>query len=242
MTPPVVLTIAGTDSGGGAGIAADLATFAALGVHGTCVVTAVTAQDTEGVHAIHPIPIGIVAAQLDVVLGDLRPAVVKTGMLGSAAVVRLVAERVVSARVTQGSPSGTRPLLVVDPVLRASTGASLADHQVIAAYRDHLLPVATVATPNEDEHAVLGHPEGPHVLVTRGGAIATTNDHGTGCTHASALASYLAHGQTLPEAERKAAAFVSQQLTLSQTWDLGRGRGPVAHIVPNRPATNGAPA
>ena len=161
---PTALTIAGSDSGGGAGIQADLRTFAAFGVHGTCVVTAVTAQDTQGVHAIHPVPIGIIAAQLDAVLADLRPGVIKTGMLGTADVVRLVADRCAGRT------------LVVDPVLRASTGASFADAEVVAAYRDHLVPLATVATPNEDEHAALGHPEGPHVLVTRGGSICRTLD------------------------------------------------------------------
>lgn len=141
--PPVVLSIAATDSGGGAGLAADLATFAALGVHGACVVTAVTAQDTLGVRAIHPVPLDIVAAQLDAVLEDLRPAVVKTGVLAAAEVVRLVAERCAALP------------LVVDPVLRATTGARFADPAVLRAYRDDLLPVASVITPNAAEAAVL---------------------------------------------------------------------------------------
>lgn len=217
MTPPVVLTIAGTDSGGGAGIAADLTTFAALGVHGACVVTAVTAQDTVAVHAIHPVPFDSVAAQLEAVLGDLDPAVVKTGMLGSADVVRLVAER------CKGR------ILVVDPVLRATTGAALADEGVVAAYRQHLLPVAAVITPNEEEHAALGHPEHPGLVLTRGGDLDTVNDHGTGCTYASALAASLAHGHDVPTAARLADAYVRRQLLTSSDWDLGRGRGPVAH-------------
>jgi hydroxymethylpyrimidine/phosphomethylpyrimidine kinase len=220
MTPPVVLTIAGSDSSGGAGIAADLATFAALGVHGACVVTAVTAQDTTAVHAIHPLPPEVVAAQLDAVLADLGPAVVKTGMLASTEVVRLVAERCAGR------------VLVVDPVLRASTGAALAGAEVVAAYRDHLLPAASVITPNEDEHAALGRPDHPGLVLTRGGDVVTTNDHGTGCTHASALAAYLAHGHDLPTASRRADAFVRRQLLVSQHWDLGRGRGPVAHLHP----------
>jgi hydroxymethylpyrimidine/phosphomethylpyrimidine kinase len=217
MTPPVVLAIAATDPSGGAGLAADLATFAALGVHGTCVVTAVTVQDTTAVHAIHPVPLEVVEQQLDAVLTDLDPAVVKTGMLGSADVVRLVADRCKDRR------------LVVDPVLRASTGASLADAEVIAAYRDHLLPVAEVATPNEDELAALGDPQLPSVRVTRGGDVATANDHGTGCTHASALAAYLALGHALDDALAAADAFVARQLEIGRTWDLGRGRGPVNH-------------
>ncbi|HSX66219.1 hydroxymethylpyrimidine/phosphomethylpyrimidine kinase, partial [Nocardioides sp.] len=219
-TPPVALAIAGTDSGGGAGIAADLATYAALGVHGAAVVTAVTAQDTTGVHAIHPVPFDVVAAQLDAVLSDLEPAVVKTGMLATADAARLVAGW------CAGTP--TRPL-VVDPVLRATTGATLAGVELLAACLDVLLPVATVVTPNAAEaRALLGlaadDPSeardlaegladrlgGPAVLVTGGPevggdaprtcsdwlvrpgsapvllqhvSVATSNDHGTGCTH-----------------------------------------------------------
>jgi hydroxymethylpyrimidine/phosphomethylpyrimidine kinase len=222
MSPPVVVTIAGTDSGGGAGIAADLATFAALGVHGACVVTAVTAQDTTGVRAVHPVPYDVVAAQLDAVLEDLDPVAVKTGMLATPAVVRLVAERC------------TDRLLVVDPVLVATSGAVLGSAEVVAAYREHLLPVATVATPNEDEFEALGRPGHANVLVTRGGDIPTTNDHGTGCTHSSALAAYLAHGHDLPTAAARADAFVARQLRLSKDWTLGRGRGPVAHVTPTQ--------
>jgi hydroxymethylpyrimidine/phosphomethylpyrimidine kinase len=218
MTPPVVLAIAATDSGGGAGLSADLATFAALGVHGTCVVTAVTAQDTTGLHAIHRVPIKIIAAQLDAVLDDLTPSVIKTGMLGTAAVARLVADRCAGFT------------LVVDPVLRASTGASLADQELVAAYREHLLPIATAVTPNADEDAALGHPQQPGVVITRGGNILTRNDHGTGCTFASALAAHLALGADLRHATSHAHAFVARQLTLGLDWDLGAGRGPVAHI------------
>ncbi len=224
-TPPVVLAVAATDSGGGAGLAADLATFAALGVHGACVVTAVTAQDTTGVHAIHPVPADVVAAQLDAVLGDLPVAVIKTGMLATPEAVVLVSEAC-------GSRSQGRPLLVVDPVLRATTGATLATDAVVAAYRDHLLPVADVVTPNEDEFAALGRPDHPGVVVTRGGDIATTNDHGTGCTYSSALAAHLAHGADVPTAAERAAAYVAQQLHLGKHWQLGRGRGPVAHVHP----------
>lgn len=218
MNPPVVVTIAGTDSGGGAGIAADLATFAALGVHGACVVTAVTAQDTTGVRAIHVVPLDIVAAQLDAVLEDLDPVAVKTGMLGTPEVVRLVAERCAGR------------ILVVDPVMVATSGAVLADAAVVRAYRERLLPVATVATPNAEEFVALGSPDLPGVIVTRGGDIETTNDHGTGCTHSSALAAHLALGADLPTAAGRAAAYVSQQLVLGKDWTLGRGRGPVAHV------------
>lgn len=223
MTPPVVLTVAATDSGGGAGISADLATFAALGVHGTGVVTAVTAQDTTAVHAIHQIPLDIIAAQLDAVLDDLKPAVIKTGMLGTADVARLVADRCADFT------------LVVDPVLRASTGQPFADDDLIAAYRDVLIPAATVVTPNEDEFAALGRPDEAGVVVTSGGDIETANDHGTGCTFASALAAHLALGADIADATDFAHAFVARQLTIGRDWTLGSGRGPVAHIHEGTP-------
>ncbi len=250
MNPPVVLTVAGTDSGGAAGIAADLATFAALGVHGACVVTAVTAQDTTGVRAIHPVPTAVVSAQLDAVLEDLEPVAVKTGMLATPEVVRLVAERCAGR------------ILVVDPVLVATSGAVLGDDSVVAAYRDHLLPVATVSTPNADEAAAIGSVPTP-VIHTGGGpvgecvdllcvpgaepvpirhaAVPTTNDHGTGCTHSAALAAYLARGLPLATAAALAAAFTTRQLETSRSWTLGRGRGPIAHTHPMS-LTEGAPA
>ena len=230
MNPPVVVTVAGTDSGGAAGIAADLTTFAALGVHGACVVTAVTAQDTTGVRAVHPVPLDIVAAQLDAVLEDLDPVAVKTGMLATPEVVRLVACRCAGR------------ILVVDPVLVATSGAVLGSAAVAAAYREHLLPVATVATPNEDEFEALGRPSGAHVLVTRGGDIQTDNDHGTGCTHSSALASYLALGDDLATAAARADAFVAHPLHLSKDWTRGRGPGPGAPRHAPRHPTQGVPA
>jgi hydroxymethylpyrimidine/phosphomethylpyrimidine kinase len=226
MTPPVVLTIAAIDPGGGAGTAADLATFAALGVHGACVVTAITVQDTTGVHAVHPVPVDVVAAQLAAVLDDLPVAVIKTGMLATT-------ETVVCLSTRLGAFSGARPLLVVDPVLRATTGATLATDEVLAAYQRHLLPIADVVTPNEDELEALGRPDHPGVIVTRGGPIDTTNDHGTGCTYSSAVAAHLAHGADIDTAAARAATSVSQQLTLGKDWDLGRGRGPVAHVHPH---------
>uniref|UniRef100_UPI001600EEB1 bifunctional hydroxymethylpyrimidine kinase/phosphomethylpyrimidine kinase n=1 Tax=Nocardioides pelophilus TaxID=2172019 RepID=UPI001600EEB1 len=225
-----------TDPGGGAGLAADLATLSALGVHGACVVTAITVQDTTAVHAIHPLPPDLVAAQLAAVLDDLPVAVIKTGMLATPeAVVCLSAclksfSGMVPEEARNQPSRRTRPLLVVDPVLRASTGATLADPAVVAAYQQHLLPLATVITPNEDEFVALGRPEQPGVIVTRGGDVATSNDHGTGCTYASALAAYLAHGADIPTAAARAAAYVAQQLRIGTTWQLGRGRGPVAHI------------
>lgn len=262
-TPPVVLTVAGTDSGGAAGVAADVATIGHLDAHAACVVTAVTAQDTTGVHAVHPVPAETVAAQLDAVLGDLPVSVVKTGMLGSPEVVGLVAQRL-----------GHLPL-VVDPVLVATSGAVLGGVDVADAYGCHLLPVATVVTPNLAEARALTGTDGPAAdlaarlaahgcaVVLTGGpewrpgdlaatctdwlclpgdrpvplshrAVGTTADHGTGCTFSAALAALLATGEPLSDAARAAATYVTTQLTTSSTWGLGRGRGPIAHTAPAR--------
>lgn len=177
MNPPVALTIAGSDSGGGAGLQADLRAFAALGAFGTSVVTAVTAQNTTAVTDVHVIPAATVDAQLAAVLGDLPVAGVKTGMLATAELVRLVADH--AAR-------GVLPNLVVDPVLVSSTGHRLLQDDAIDTYREHLLPHAAVATPNLVEAGVLVDRElrthedaeeaaheiaglGPAIVVVKGG-------------------------------------------------------------------------
>jgi len=261
-TPPVACTVAGTDSGGAAGVAADLTTFSALGVHGACVVTAVTAQDTLGVRAVHAVPPDVVAAQLDAVLEDLPVGCVKTGMLGTPGAVRLVAAR-----------AGALPL-VVDPVLVATSGAVLGGADVVDAYRHQLLPVATVVTPNLDEARTLTGIDGPApdlarrladlgtTVVLTGGAdgvdwlarpgcqpepvrharVRTTNDHGTGCTFSAALAALVASsaGRRVDgEVVRAAAEFTRARLVVGRDWRLGRGRGPVPHIA--LPARSTAP-
>ena len=149
-TPHVALTIAGSDSGGGAGIQADLRAFGQFGVFGASVITAVTAQNTVGVTDVHVIPAATVTAQIDAVLDDLPVAAVKTGMLATAELVELVAAR---------AAAGELPNLVVDPVLVSATGHRLLEDSALAAYRDLLLPHATIATPNLDEAAaLLGRP------------------------------------------------------------------------------------
>lgn len=256
MNPLVALTVAGTDSGGAAGVAADLATFAALGAHGACAVTAVTAQDTTGVHRVVQLAAGDVQAQVDAVLEDLPVAAVKTGMLGTVEVAKVVA----------GLPEGLP--LVVDPVLVATSGAELGDEQVVEAYRDLVLPRATVVTPNLDEalrltgadphdsredvaRALTGHgtavvltggdPEAGacrDVVVDRRGrlevlvheTVPTHNDHGSGCTFSAALAVHLGRGAELVDAAAAAQRFVREALVRSAGWQLGRGRGPVAHM------------
>lgn len=256
MTPLVALTVAGTDSGGAAGVAADLTTFAALGAHGTCAVTALTAQDTTGVRTVVRLRAEDVQAQIDAVLDDLPVAVAKTGMLGSADVAQIL------TCLPPGLP------LVVDPVLHTTSGAALADDALVAAYRNHVLPRSTVVTPNFAEACRLAgagpdvppedvaralHALGPAVVLTGGDpdadrcrdlvvddrgrthvlehpGVATTNDHGTGCTFSAALAVHLARGEPLPAATRAAQSFVAAALRRSAGWRLGRGRGPVAHM------------
>lgn len=145
-TPPVALTIAGSDSGGGAGIQADLRTFMAHGVFGCSAVTALTVQNTVEVQAVHVPPADLLRAQVEAVLDDLPVGAVKTGMLATAEVVHTVADL---------AGAGRLPSLVVDPVMVASSGARLLDADATDAYRDRLLPLATVLTPNVREAEVL---------------------------------------------------------------------------------------
>lgn len=144
--PPVACTVAGSDSGGGAGVQADLLAFAACGVHGCSVLTAVTAQDTLAVHGFEPVSLDLVARQLDAVAGDLAPAAWKTGMLPTPEIVAVVAQRLEMHGVSA---------LVVDPVLRAGTGASLSSDAALVTLRAALLPLALVVTPNLPEAAAL---------------------------------------------------------------------------------------
>lgn len=146
MTPPVALTVAGSDSSGGAGIQADLKTFSAFAVYGASVITALTAQNTEGVRAVLHVEPAFVAEQLDAVLDDLCVAAAKTGMLGRAGVVEAIAERLRARPV---------PHLVVDPVMVATSGDLLLDSEAVAAMRMRLVPLATLITPNLREAEVL---------------------------------------------------------------------------------------
>jgi hydroxymethylpyrimidine/phosphomethylpyrimidine kinase len=175
--PPIALTIAGSDPSGGAGIQADLKTFSAFGVYGASVITAVTAQNTVGVRAIHEMPPEIVAAQIDAVLDDIDIDAAKTGMLSSVAIVEIVADRLRAHSVA---------LLVVDPVMIAKSGDALLRSDAVRALRESILPLATVVTPNAPEAAVLSgidvtdaqsareaarriHALGPAVVIVKGG-------------------------------------------------------------------------
>ena len=247
-----VLTIAGSDSGGGAGIQADLKAFAAHGVHGLSAIAAVTAQNTRTVTSVHPVPVRELERQIDAVFDDFPIAAVKLGMLGNAATVRCVA-RALAAR---------RPAIVVlDPVMIATSGASLLEPAAVRALRDDLLPLATVVTPNVPEAEALtgrriasaaalqdaaaalrdltdaavllkgGHlTRGPVVdlLLDDAGVLRITHErlrlsaHGTGCTLASALAARLGRGEPLRTAVRGAVRFV--QGALRHGYRPGRGR------------------
>ncbi|HEX5205941.1 bifunctional hydroxymethylpyrimidine kinase/phosphomethylpyrimidine kinase [Paractinoplanes rhizophilus] len=252
MTPPVVLTIAGSDSGGGAGIQADLKTFAALGAFGTSVVTAITAQNTRGVTAIHPVPIEVVAAQLDAVLSDFEVAAVKVGMIGDRAVAELLRAR-----------GAQLPNLVVDPVLVATSGARLS----AAAVVEPLVAYESILTPNRQEAGALTQSSvttagemisaarrlaagGPRAVVVTGSEqatdvlwhdgeitvlpgepIDTINNHGSGCTFSSALAVRLAFGDSVPSAVRAAKKYVTAALRGGRKWRLGAGPGPLDHFA-----------
>ncbi len=182
--PPNALTIAGSDSGGGAGIQADLKTFAAFGVFGTSAITAVTAQNTQSVTSVQEIDLDVIAAQIDAVISDIQIDVVKTGMLSSAAIVGLVADKAEEHGFER---------LVVDPVMVAASGARLLREDAVETIRKRLLPLATVVTPNVPEAAVLAgmsvagesemqeaarriHALGPKYVVLKGGHL-TGSDH-----------------------------------------------------------------
>jgi len=145
---PIALTIAGSDSGGGAGLQADLKTFAALGVHGTSAITCLTAQNPAGIAAIHAVPPAMVRAQLEAVFAELRPAAVKTGMLLNAAIIREIAGFFSTLR-------SSRPPLIVDPVMVATSGARLLKPAALRTMLSDLLPLATLVTPNLDEAEIL---------------------------------------------------------------------------------------
>jgi hydroxymethylpyrimidine/phosphomethylpyrimidine kinase len=256
MTPPRVLTIAGSDSGGGAGIQADLKTMLALGVHGMSVIAAVTAQNSLGVQGYWELPPEAVRAQLDSVLSDIGTQAVKTGMLASAALVTTVAE----------SLTDLDAPLVVDPVGVSKHGDSLLAPNALDAIRTDLLPLATLVTPNlweveqltgvkvDEENrlrdaAEAVHALGPRWVLIKGGHLpgepvdllfdgtheyrfsAARHDnrhtHGTGCTLASAIASYLALGSDVVEAVGQAKEFVTG--AIQHGFPLGAGIGPVDH-------------
>ncbi|GAA3024927.1 bifunctional hydroxymethylpyrimidine kinase/phosphomethylpyrimidine kinase [Kitasatospora albolonga] len=257
VAPPRVLTIAGSDSGGGAGIQADLKAMLALGVHGMSVITAVTAQNSVGVQGYWELPAEAVRAQFRSVVDDIGVQAVKTGMLASVELVETVAELLADV----GAP------VVVDPVGVSKHGDALLAAEAVATVRERLLPVATLATPNLHEvtqltgievtserdmdaaaEALLGY--GPQWVLVKGGhldgeaadllagadgsrhwyrapRLDNRHTHGTGCTLASAIASELAKGSEMPEAVAAAKDYITG--AIRGGFALGAGIGPVDH-------------
>ena len=251
---PRVLSIAGSDSGAGAGIQADLKALAACGVHGMTAITAITAQNTVGVTAVHPIPPEVILAQVRAVASDIGVDAVKIGMLGGEATIEAV------ARALDELPAGTP--VVLDPVMVAESGARLLDPAARASLIELLLPRATVVTPNVPEAQALldadGDPDvetlargihalGPRVVVVTGGHRGEAIDlffdghrlvelpgprhpdgaaHGSGCTHSSVLAARLAHGDDPLEAARSAKRLASRAVA-EGLIEIGAGAGPV---------------
>jgi hydroxymethylpyrimidine/phosphomethylpyrimidine kinase len=250
VTPPRCLSIATSDSGGGAGIQADLKAFAAAGCHGMTALVGVTAQNTRAILATYPLPAWVITAQLEAVYDDIGVDAAKTGALLSADIIVAVAEFL-----------GRHPTpLVVDPVLRASTGAALLGPGGVEALISSLLPLATVVTPNLAEARILAGVDGDRrtlaerivargaraVLITAGEGegsdllldgtdhleipvtwVDGTATHGTGCTHSATLAAELARGTTLGEAARRAAAVTADAIAQGLEG-IGTGAGPVA--------------
>ncbi len=252
------LTIAGSDSGGGAGIQADLKTFAAFGVYGLSAITAITAQNTRGVTAVHALDPALVVAQIEAVWSDLAPAATKIGMLANTAIIEAVADALTRFGL---------PLVVLDPVMVAKGGDHLLEASAVDALRTRLISLATVITPNVPEAEVLtgltitsiadqreaaarlvglgarvavvkgGHMTGRAVDVWHDGSrvieldaerLDTPHTHGTGCTFSSALAAGLALGANPEEAARRAKAYVTG--AIRNAPGLGHGHGPLHHF------------
>ena len=264
------MTVAGSDSGGGAGIQADLKTFAALGVHGTSVITALTAQNTLGVTGIFDLPPQFVQAQFDAVAQDIGVDAMKTGMLFNAAIIEAVCGRIQAHGISN---------VVVDPVMVATSGDLLLREDAVDAVKNRLLPLALVVTPNRREAEVLAGMEigseedvwesarriarlGARYVLIKGGhstgdavdwlfdgremsayrseRIDTTNTHGTGCTLSAAIAAYLAIGADVAGAVGQAKEYITQ--AIRHAYPLGSGHGPVNHLFSLHPRTSAADA
>jgi hydroxymethylpyrimidine/phosphomethylpyrimidine kinase len=268
---PKVLTIAGSDSGGGAGLQADLKVITALGGYGISVITAITAQNTLGVTRIQDVDLDVVEAQIDAVLSDIGADIVKIGMLASPEIVRTVAKALRNHGVKR---------IVLDPVLRATSGASLGGDDTAQAMIQDLFPMATLITPNLDEASLLlgrnisstgdfkaaahelldmgsqavlikgGHLDASHTQISdylmwrsledgleviqskefKHERISTQNTHGTGCSLASAIATYLADGHDLSHAVAKGISYVEAGLIAGRFLSIGEGPGPLWHM------------
>ena len=254
------LTIAGSDSGAGAGIQADLKTFAAHGVYGTSAITAVTAQNTLGVMMFEAVSADLVTAQIEAIVSDIGAHAAKTGMLANAAIVEAVAAAIRDLDL---------PFLVVDPVMIAKSGDRLIDDEAVGSLKTELLRQAFLVTPNIPEAEALSGVTirsdedrresarriaalGPTAVLIKGGHLPSAdipdllyehgefvefrharvpgrNTHGTGCTFSAAITSYLALGRTLREAIPRAQRYIAE--AIRQAPDLGKGHGPMNHMV-----------
>lgn len=262
MKYPVALTIAGSDSSGGAGIQADIKTMSAIGVYATSAITAITVQNTTGVFGIQGINPEIVAGQIDAVFSDLHPTAVKTGMFYSEEIIEAVADRL----------SFHKPdYIVVDPVMISTSGSALISPGAVESMKKKLFPLATIVTPNkmEAEHLsgikITGMEtiaqasenillNGGKYMLVKGGHfdnvsmtdflfdknglarrydgcfVETINTHGTGCTFSSAIAAYLALGQSVTEAVGSAKQYLQKALECGANVDAGHGHGAVNHF------------
>ena len=255
-----VLTIAGSDSGGGAGIQADIKTITTLGFHALTAITAVTAQNSIGVSGVHEVPVEFISMQIETVVKDILPDSIKIGMLSSARVIETVAGIITKYRLKH---------IVIDPVMKATTGQDLMDAAAVTLLKDALLPLADVITPNLHEAEVLTgwkvtNPVemkeaakelkklGPDVIITGGHLkgmcmdllydgnnvylfhderIDTKNTHGTGCVFSSSLACFLAKGNNIVEAAGLAHEFT--RCAIENSYACGRGAGPVSPTILN---------
>jgi len=261
MLIPKALTIAGSDSGGGAGIQADLKTFSAFRVFGMSVITAVTAQNSLGVQGVENLPPAFVAQQLRSVLEDFGADAAKCGMLSTAPIIEAGAAGLTERRIEKQ---------VVDPVMGAKSGDRLLEPEARAALADRILPLALLVTPNLPEAEVLAgmrvaepedmeeaarriHTMGPRYVLVKGGhlkgdatdllwngrdftrfstpRIDSQNTHGTGCTFAAAIVAGLARGQALGDAIRSAKAYVTR--AIREGFQAGRGVGQLRHFIPD---------
>jgi hydroxymethylpyrimidine/phosphomethylpyrimidine kinase len=258
-----VLTIAGSDSGGGAGIQADLKTFSAIGCYGMSVITALTAQNTTGVTGIHAVPPAFAVQQIKAVFSDIGTDAVKIGMLYSAELIEAVSEALKKHSARN---------IVLDPVMVAQSGDKLLQDDAIGAIKTHLMPLADVVTPNIPEASVLCGRQlkqwseienaaetlaqhGSRSILIKGGhgnesqstdllflarenrfvrlaadRIKTNNNHGTGCTLSSAIASYIARGNDIEAAVQKAKTFMNRAIAAGANYQIGHGHGPVHHF------------
>lgn len=258
-----MLSIAGSDSSGGAGIQADLKTASALGVYGMTAITAITAQNTTGVSAIQGINPDIVSSQIDAVFADIRPQAIKTGMLYSADIISSVAERLTAHQATN---------IIIDPVMVSTSGSLLIAEDAINTMVKELFPIATLVTPNVSEarrltgaetpaeQAQAFHLMGVHAVLLKGGdngdnitktdylsvsgqpiielsspAIPSRNTHGTGCSLSSAIASYIAMGRPLVAAVTLAKGYLSKAISSGAEISIGASHGPINHFFNPQP-------